>query len=90
MAKTEHANLDIRVFDKGTPHGRCAIVSAHRLRRWSLGSTEHGYHRCARINHHGSVNSFFFDGPLGLWILNGFSAYQEYVTLCSSLSNEAG
>ena len=33
---------------------------------------------------------FSFDGPLGLRILDGFSAYQEYVTLCSSLSNEAG
>ena len=53
---------------------------------WGLQNTDI---RCARINHHGSVNSFF-DGPLGLWILNGSFAYQEYVTLCSSLSNEAG
>ena len=27
MAKTEHANLDIRVFDKSNPNGICAYLS---------------------------------------------------------------
>ena len=35
-------------------------------------------HRCARINHHGSV--ILFDGPLGLWILNGSFACQDRET----------
>ena len=26
MAKTEHANLDIRVFDKSNPNGICAYL----------------------------------------------------------------
>lgn len=64
------------------------LSCANRLRRWPLGSKKHRSHRCARIHHHGSV--ILFDGPLDLWILDGFFAYQGRVTLSSSLLNEAG
>ena len=55
-------------------------LGVHRLWRWPQGSTEHGFHRCARINHHGSFILFSdvseIDGPLGLRILNGSFACQ--------------
>ena len=53
---------------------------------WGLRNTDltdaHGFIITDRL--------FLFDGPLDLWILDGFFAYQGRVTLSSSLLNEAG
>ena len=39
MAKTEHANLDIRVFDKSNPNGICV----HLRNLWETRSTPNSF-----------------------------------------------
>ena len=76
-----------RFFDVGCP---CVIRPLVRQPPTAMAS---GSKNTDITDAHGFIITdrlFLFDGPLDLWILDGFFAYQGRVTLSSSLLNEAG